>query len=66
MLVTEEKDEFIHTYSDAGFSILQVSTGIEYSDAYDLKTHPQKYEETDHKIETVEDPESQPTTNESE
>ena len=54
MLVTEELDKFIHTYSDAGFYILQKDSGIEYADAMDLKEYAHEYEETDHKIEEVE------------
>ena len=50
MLVQETEGKFVHSYSDAGYTILQVSTGIEYSDAMDLKDYPQEYEETDHKI----------------
>ena len=55
MLVTEELENFIHTYSDAGFYILQKDTGIEYADAMDLKEYPHEYKETDHKIEKVEE-----------
>lgn len=54
MLITEELDNFIHTYSDAGFYILQKDTGIEYSDAMDLKEYAHEYEETEHKIEVDE------------
>ena len=50
MLVQETDGKFVHSYSDAGYTILQVSTGIEYSDAMDLKDYPQEYTETDHKI----------------
>ena len=57
MIVQEEKGNFIHTYSDESSYILQKSTGIEYSDAMDLKDYPQEYEETDHKIEIPEEPE---------
>ena len=55
MLVQETEGKFIHSYSDAGYTILQVSTGIEYSDAMDLKDYPQEYEETDHKIDGGDD-----------
>ena len=55
MLVTEELEKFIHTYSDAGFYILQKDTGIEYADAMDLKEYPHEYEETDHPIEKDEE-----------
>ena len=58
---TETTDKFIHTFSDAGFTILQVSTGIEYADAWDLKTNPQEYTETEHPIDAGEneDPETE-------
>ena len=55
MLVTEETGKFVHTYSDAGFYILQTDTGIEYADAMDLKKYPHEYEETDHLIEVEEE-----------
>ena len=38
--------EFIHTYSDT-FYIRKVGTEDLYLEAYDLKTHPSNYEETD-------------------
>ena len=57
-IVTEEKDKFIHTFSDAGFTILQTSTGIEYADAWDLKTNPQEYTETENPLEP-ENPETE-------
>ena len=55
MLVTEETGKFIYTYSDAGFYILQTDTGIEYTDAIDLKKYPHEYEETDHPIKAEEE-----------
>ena len=55
---TEITDKFIHTYSDAGFTILQVSTGIEYADAWDLKDRPQEYTETENPLEP-ENPETE-------
>ena len=55
MLVQETEGKFIHSYSDAGYTILQVSTGIEYSDAMDLKDYPQEYTETVHKIDGGDD-----------
>lgn len=33
---TIRKRDFIHTYSDAGYTILQEETGIEYQEAYDV------------------------------
>ncbi len=41
----------IHTYSDEGYYIKQVETGIEYSEAYDNEPLQYTYEETDKKIE---------------
>ena len=55
MLVTEKTNGFIHSYSDAGFYILQKDTGIEYADAMDLKEYTHEYEETDHLIEVTEE-----------
>lgn len=51
-IVTKEKDDFIYTYSDAGFTILQTSTGNEYDNAMDLKEYPQEYTETKNKVKT--------------
>ena len=55
---TETTDKLIHTFSDAGFTILQTSTGIEYADAWDLKTNPQEYTETENPLEP-ENPETE-------
>lgn len=38
------------TYSDEGFYIKQVETGIEYSEAIDVENAPYTYEETDKHI----------------
>ena len=40
----------IKHYSDAGFMLLQVETGIKYSDPVDLVPCRYTYEETDEKI----------------
>lgn len=40
------------TFSDAGFRIRQVETGIIYDDAVDVDGAPYTYEETDEIIET--------------
>ena len=54
-IVTEEQTindvEYIHTKSDANKKIKQVSTGIVYDDAMDLKANAQEYEETDEDLE---------------
>lgn len=39
------------TYSDQGFLILQVETGIQYDEAIDVENAPYTYSETDEKIE---------------
>lgn len=45
---------FTYTYSDSGFYILQVETGIKYDEAYDVIPCRYTYEETSEKIETEE------------
>lgn len=53
MIVTERlSDGRIHTYSDAGFKILQTDTGNVYDDAVDVVEHV--YTETDQLIDDVE------------
>lgn len=42
------------TYSDEGFYIRQIPTGIEYGEAIDVETAPYTYEETDKLIEVEE------------
>ena len=42
------------TYSDANKMILQVETGIEYSEAIDVENAPFTYIETENNIEEVE------------
>lgn len=44
----------IKHYSDAGFMLLQVETGIKYSDPVDIVPCRYTYEETDELIETEE------------
>ena len=44
----------IKHYSDAGFMLLQVETGIKYSDPVDLVPCRYTYEETDEKIDAEE------------
>ena len=53
MAVIEEKidERFVRHYSDEGFYLLQVETGIEYSDAIDVVPCRYSYEETDKVIE---------------
>lgn len=48
MIIKETyKERFIRTYSDAGFKIRQVSTGIIYDEAVDIVD--KEYTETDEK-----------------
>ena len=54
--VTLDGRSFVYTRSDAGFYILQDSTGNIYDGAYDLADHPQTYTETDQPI----DPDAAP------
>ena len=58
MIKQEEKilggGTFLHTYSDSGFYILQVETGIKYDEAYDVIPCLYTYEETSEKIEAEE------------
>lgn len=44
----------IKHYSDAGFMLLQVETGIKYSDPVDVFPCRYTYEETDEKIDVEE------------
>ena len=43
--------ELLHTYSDKGFYILQVETGVTYDDAYDVIPCRYTYLETEEEIE---------------
>ena len=44
----------IKHYSDAGFMLLQVETGIKYADPVDVFPCRYTYEETDEKVESEE------------
>lgn len=46
------------TYSDAGFYIRQVETGVVYGEAVDVENAPYTYEETDQPIPKPEEPET--------
>lgn len=51
MIRTENTDDGrIRHYSDAGYYLLQVETGIVYEDAVDIVPCPYTYEETDELI----------------
>lgn len=47
----------IKHYSDAGFMLLQVETGVKYSDPIDIFPCPYTYEETEELIEKEEEEE---------
>ena len=51
----EDGVNLYRTYSDEGFYIRQLPTGVEYSEAIDIETAPYTYEETDKPIETEEE-----------
>ena len=55
-MVVEEKlnERLVRHYSDKGLMLLQVETGIEYSDAVDLIPCRYTYEETDKLVESEE------------
>ena len=52
MIKTEYLNDgtLIKHYSDAGFMLLQVETGLKYSEPIDVVPCPYTYEETDEKI----------------
>ncbi len=50
MIKTEELENRIHHYSDAGYKIRQIETGILYDDAIDVLPCRYTYEETDEPI----------------
>ena len=51
MIIEEMVGDRIRHYSDAGFKIRQIETGIIYDDAVDIVPCPYTYEETDKPIE---------------
>ena len=53
LIINEKK--FIRTYSDKGYYILQVETGIKYNEAIDVENAPYTYKETKELIEPVEE-----------
>ncbi|MGM0175674.1 hypothetical protein [Enterococcus sp. DIV0800] len=52
MAVIKEKynDKLVRSYSDKGFYLRQIETGVEYSEAIDLITSPFTYEEIEGKL----------------
>ena len=56
MLRTEVLNDRTHNFSDAGYKIRQIETGVLYDDALDIVPCPYTYEETDVPIETNPNP----------
>lgn len=48
--IREDGVELYRTYSDTGYYIRQVQTGVVYSEAIDVESAPYTYEETDEVI----------------
>lgn len=48
-------DTMILTKSNSGFKIKQVETGVIYDEAIDIKPVPYTYEETEEKVEILEE-----------
>ena len=57
MIKTENKGDLVYTYSDEGYLIRQVETGIIYGEAYDTYPCRFTYEETSEKAESEENDE---------
>ena len=53
----ENNPELIVTYSDSGYRIRQIDTGIIYDSAVDIVSTDHQYEETDEKIDPAEEDE---------
>lgn len=49
--ITINNKEFLHTYSDTKYYILQVETNSKYDEAYDIIPCKYTYEETEELIE---------------
>ena len=54
-MTREDGVRLFKNYSDAGFKIKQVETGIVYDEAIDVENAPYTYSETGDKIEVVEE-----------
>lgn len=50
MIVQEQVENLLHTYSDEGYFILQNETQIKYEEAYDVIPIRYTYSETDELI----------------
>lgn len=59
MILTEYLNDYtlIKHYSDKGFLLLQVETGLKYSDPVDIVPCPYTYEETNELIDSEEEEE---------
>jgi hypothetical protein len=57
MIITRllKEETLIQHYSDEGYMLLQVETGIKYSDPIDINPCPYTYIETEEKIEELEE-----------
>lgn len=51
----EDGVNLYRTFSDEGYKIRQVQTGIIYDEAIDVEYAPYTYEETDEKVEVIEE-----------
>ena len=58
-MTREDGVELYRTFSDTGYYIRQVQTGVVYNDAVDVESAPYTYEETDEVIIAEELEESQ-------
>lgn len=46
MLITKTENNLVHTYSDAGFTVIQDGTGVEYYEAWDPINSGRTYTES--------------------
>ena len=53
--VREDGVNLYRNYSDTGYYIIQIETGVEYAEAIDVENAPYTYAETDKPIEIEED-----------
>ena len=51
----EDGTKLYKTYSNSGYQIRQIETGVVYGEAIDIENAPYTYEETDELIEVEED-----------
>ena len=55
--ILADNPDLMRTYSDTGYKIRQIDTGIVYGEAIDLINTTHQYEETDEKIDPDEEEE---------